>query len=97
MAIPPLESRRAPFQRPALSKIAGPSPQLSKLRVKRPERTVYLTTPWAGFKESLARLKNGKVKILYLVMRDSTTPIESTLSAVHGARLFPMPPPPAMR
>src|SRR6266446_7919891 len=41
----PLESRRAPFQRPALSKIAGPSPQLSKLRVKRPERTVHLTTP----------------------------------------------------
>jgi aflatoxin B1 aldehyde reductase len=34
------------------------------------------------FKESLARLKAGKVKILYLVMRDSATPIESTLLAV---------------
>src|SRR6202022_4983414 len=36
------------------------------------------------FKESLARLKASKVKILYLVMRDSATPIESTLSAVQG-------------
>jgi aflatoxin B1 aldehyde reductase len=34
------------------------------------------------FKESLARLKTGKVNILYLVTRDSATPIESTLSAV---------------
>jgi aflatoxin B1 aldehyde reductase len=34
------------------------------------------------FKESLARLKTAKVKILYLVTRDSATPIESTLSAV---------------
>jgi aflatoxin B1 aldehyde reductase len=43
------------------------------------------------FKESLARLKAGKVKILYLVMRDSATPIESTLSAVqqlHDEGLF---------
>ena len=34
------------------------------------------------FKQSLARLKIGKVKILFLVSRDSATPIESTLSAV---------------
>src|ERR1700737_4567587 len=34
------------------------------------------------FKESLARLKTSKVKIPYLVTRDSVTPIESTLSAV---------------
>ncbi|HTB67006.1 MAG TPA: aldo/keto reductase, partial [Steroidobacteraceae bacterium] len=34
------------------------------------------------FKESLARLKTDKVKILYLVTPDSATPIESTLSAV---------------
>jgi aflatoxin B1 aldehyde reductase len=43
------------------------------------------------FKESLARLKAGKVKMLYLVMRDSATPIESTLSAVqelHDEGLF---------
>jgi aflatoxin B1 aldehyde reductase len=43
------------------------------------------------FKESLARLKTGKVKILYLVTRDSATPIESTLSAVqelHDEGLF---------
>jgi aflatoxin B1 aldehyde reductase len=43
------------------------------------------------FKESLARLKTGKVKILYLVLRDSATPIESTLSAVqelHDEGLF---------
>jgi aflatoxin B1 aldehyde reductase len=43
------------------------------------------------FRESLARLKTGKVKILYLVARDSATPIESTLSAVQGlheVRLF---------
>ena len=43
------------------------------------------------FKESLARLKAGKVRILYLVMRDSATPIESTLSAVqelHDEGLF---------
>ncbi len=43
------------------------------------------------FKESLARLKARKVKILYLVMRDSATPIESTLSAVqelHDEGLF---------
>src|SRR4029077_14804305 len=43
------------------------------------------------FKESVARLKTGKVKILYLVMRDSATPIESTLSAVqelHDEGLF---------
>jgi aflatoxin B1 aldehyde reductase len=43
------------------------------------------------FKESLARLKTGKVKILYLVMRDSATPIESTLSGVqklHDEGLF---------
>src|SRR6266478_974897 len=42
-------------------------------------------------KESLARLKTGKVKILYLVTRDSATPIESTLSAVqelHDEGLF---------
>ena len=35
-----------------------------------------------AFKESLARLKTAKVKILYLVTPDSATPIESTLSAV---------------
>jgi predicted aldo/keto reductase-like oxidoreductase len=43
------------------------------------------------FKESLARLKTGKVKILYLVTRDSATPIASTLSAVqelHDEGLF---------
>src|SRR6202048_1420629 len=43
------------------------------------------------FKESLARLQASKVKILYLVMRDSATPIESTLSAVqelHDEGLF---------
>src|SRR5882757_4591942 len=43
------------------------------------------------FKESLARLKTGKVKILYLVTRDSATAIESTLSAVqelHDEGLF---------
>src|SRR5258708_9354557 len=43
------------------------------------------------FKESLACLKAGKVKILYLVARDSATPIESTLSAVqelHDEGLF---------
>jgi aflatoxin B1 aldehyde reductase len=43
------------------------------------------------FKESLARLKADKVKILYLVTRDSATPIESTLSAVqelHDEGLF---------
>src|SRR6266851_995729 len=43
------------------------------------------------FKESLARLKTGKVKILYLVTRDSATPIKSTLSAVqklHDEGLF---------
>src|SRR4030081_1214091 len=43
------------------------------------------------FKASLARLKTGKVKILYLVTRDSATPIESTLSAVqelHDEGLF---------
>jgi aflatoxin B1 aldehyde reductase len=43
------------------------------------------------FKESLARLKTGKVKILYLVTRDRATPIESTLSAVqelHDEGLF---------
>src|ERR1700738_1280122 len=43
------------------------------------------------FKESLARLKTGKVRILYLVTRDSATPIESTLSAVqeiHDEGLF---------
>jgi len=43
------------------------------------------------FKESLARLKTDKVKILYLVIRDSATPIESTLSAVqelHDEGLF---------
>jgi aflatoxin B1 aldehyde reductase len=43
------------------------------------------------FKESLARLKTGKVTILYLVTRDSATPIESTLSAVqelHDEGLF---------
>jgi aflatoxin B1 aldehyde reductase len=43
------------------------------------------------FKESLARLKTDKVKILYLVMRDSGTPIESTLLAVqelHDEGLF---------
>src|ERR1700730_15936375 len=43
------------------------------------------------FKDSLARLKTGKVKILYLVMRDSATPIELTLSAVqelHDEGLF---------
>jgi aryl-alcohol dehydrogenase-like predicted oxidoreductase len=43
------------------------------------------------FKESLARLKTGKVKILFLVTRDSATPIESTLSAVqelHDEGLF---------
>ena len=43
------------------------------------------------FKESLARLKTGKVKIFYLVTRDSATPIESTLSAVqelHDEGLF---------
>jgi aflatoxin B1 aldehyde reductase len=43
------------------------------------------------FKESLARLKTGKVKILYMVTRDSATPIESTLSAVqelHDEGLF---------
>jgi aryl-alcohol dehydrogenase-like predicted oxidoreductase len=43
------------------------------------------------FKESLARLKTGKVKILYLVTPDSATPIESTLSAVqelHDEGLF---------
>src|SRR6202045_4006856 len=34
------------------------------------------------FKGSLARLKAGKVKILYLVTRDGATPIELTLSAV---------------
>jgi aflatoxin B1 aldehyde reductase len=33
-------------------------------------------------KESPERLKASKVKILYLVMRDGATPIESTLSAV---------------
>jgi aryl-alcohol dehydrogenase-like predicted oxidoreductase len=44
-----------------------------------------------GFKESLARLRAGKVKILYLVTRDNATPIESTLSAVqelHDEGLF---------
>ena len=43
------------------------------------------------FKESLARLKTDKVKILYLVTPDSATPIESTLSAVqelHDEDLF---------
>jgi aflatoxin B1 aldehyde reductase len=43
------------------------------------------------FKESLARLKTDKVKIFYLVTRDSATPIESTLSAVqelHDEGLF---------
>jgi aflatoxin B1 aldehyde reductase len=43
------------------------------------------------FKESLARLKTDKVKIFYLVTPDSTTPIESTLSAVqelHDEGLF---------
>src|SRR6266478_3348283 len=43
------------------------------------------------FKESLARLKTGKVKIFYLVTPDSATPIESTLSAVkelHDEGLF---------
>ena len=43
------------------------------------------------FKESLARLKTEKVKILYLVTPDSATPIESTLSAVqelHDEGLF---------
>ena len=43
------------------------------------------------FKESLARLKTDKVNIFYLVMRDSGTPIESTLSAVqdlHDEGLF---------
>jgi aflatoxin B1 aldehyde reductase len=45
---------------------------------------------WASV-GSLARLKTGKVKILYLVTRDSATPIESTLSAVeelHDEGLF---------
>jgi aflatoxin B1 aldehyde reductase len=44
-----------------------------------------------GFKESLARLKTDKVMIFYLVMRDSGTPIESTMSAVqdlHDEGLF---------
>jgi aflatoxin B1 aldehyde reductase len=43
------------------------------------------------FKESLARLKTDKVRILYLVTPDSATPIESTLSAVqqlHDEDLF---------
>jgi aflatoxin B1 aldehyde reductase len=43
------------------------------------------------FKGSLARLKTGKVKILYLVTRDTATPIASTLSAVqelHDEGLF---------
>src|SRR5437868_1218308 len=43
------------------------------------------------FKESLARLKTDKVKILYLVTPDSATPIESTPSAVqelHDEGLF---------
>ncbi|WP_426437631.1 aldo/keto reductase family protein [Bradyrhizobium genosp. P] len=43
------------------------------------------------FKESLARLKTDKVKIFYLVTRDTATPIESTLSAVqelHDEGLF---------
>jgi aflatoxin B1 aldehyde reductase len=43
------------------------------------------------FRESLARLKTGKVEILYLVTPDSATPIESTLSAVqelHDEGLF---------
>lgn len=43
------------------------------------------------FEESLARLKTDKVKILYLVTRDSATPIKSTLSAVqelHDEGLF---------
>ena len=43
------------------------------------------------FKESLTRLKTGKVKIFFLVTRDSATPIESTLSAVqelHDEGLF---------
>src|ERR1700730_19226972 len=43
------------------------------------------------FRESLARLKTGKVEILYLVMRDSATPIASTLSAIqelHDEGLF---------
>jgi aflatoxin B1 aldehyde reductase len=43
------------------------------------------------FKESLARLKTDKVEILYLVTRDSATPIESTLEAVqelHDEGLF---------
>jgi aflatoxin B1 aldehyde reductase len=43
------------------------------------------------FKESLARLKTDKVKILYLVTRDSATPLESTLPAVeelHDEGLF---------
>src|SRR6202041_74868 len=43
------------------------------------------------FKESLARLKTDKVKILYLVTPDSASPIESTLSAVqelHDEGLF---------
>lgn len=34
------------------------------------------------FKESLKRLKTDKVKILYLVTRDSATPLEGTLRAV---------------
>src|SRR4029077_9171563 len=44
-----------------------------------------------AFKESLARLKTDKVKILYLVTPNSATPIESTLSAVqelHDEGLF---------
>jgi Aldo/keto reductase family/CHASE2 domain len=43
------------------------------------------------FKQSLACLKTGKVEILFLVTRDSATPIESTLSAVqelHDEGLF---------
>jgi aflatoxin B1 aldehyde reductase len=43
------------------------------------------------FKESLALVKTGTVKILYLVMRDNATPIASTQSAVqelHDEGLF---------